>query len=176
MEYFDLVDEQGNPTGQKKLRSEVHRDGDWHKAINIWIMNPQKRILIQKRAATKDSYPNFWDVSCAGHINAGENALNTAIREAKEELGIDIKSQDLKYLFSVKEEHFLNEGKFIDREIREIYLYQTPEDNPELKLQKEEVAETKWITIPELQAMVGSPDLVPHEREYQILFEHFYAA
>lgn len=34
-EYFDVLDENGNLTGRKKLRSEVHRDGDWHKATRL---------------------------------------------------------------------------------------------------------------------------------------------
>lgn len=38
-EYFDALDENGNLTGVKKLRKEVHRDGDWHRTVHIWIIN-----------------------------------------------------------------------------------------------------------------------------------------
>ena len=44
-EYFDILDENGNKTGQTKLRSEVHRDGDWHKAVHIWIFNDKGEAL-----------------------------------------------------------------------------------------------------------------------------------
>lgn len=61
-EYFDLLDENGNKTGNIKLRSEVHRDGDWHKAVHIWIINDEGEILLQRRCATKESYPNMLDI------------------------------------------------------------------------------------------------------------------
>lgn len=54
-EYFDILDDNGNKTGKIKLRSEVHRDGDWHKAVHIWILNQSGDILLQRRSATKDS-------------------------------------------------------------------------------------------------------------------------
>ena len=56
-EYFDILDDNGNKTGKIKLRSEVHRDGDWHKAVHIWILNQSGDILLQRRSATKDSNP-----------------------------------------------------------------------------------------------------------------------
>ena len=173
MEYLDLVDESGKLIGSKKLRNEVHRDGDWHKAVNIWIINSKGEVLIQKRAATKESYPNFWDVSCAGHVDAGETPLQTTIREAQEELGLIVDPAKLKYLFSVNEEHFLNEGTFIDREIREIYLLKLDQPAEDFTLQKEEVAEVKWISLNQLEEMAknNAPDLVPHEKEYAKIFD-----
>ena len=80
-EYFDILDENGNKTGKIKLRTEVHRDGDWHKAIHIWIINDKGDILLQRRSADKDSNPNMLDISCAGHLTAGDDSLNGAIRE-----------------------------------------------------------------------------------------------
>lgn len=52
-EYFDALDEQGNKTGQTKLRSAVHRDGDWHQAVNIWIVSPSQEILLQRRSESR---------------------------------------------------------------------------------------------------------------------------
>ena len=69
MEYFDVLDENGNKTGETKLRSEVHRDGDWHRTVHIWVFNRQGEVLLQRRCATKDSYPNMLDISCAGHLS-----------------------------------------------------------------------------------------------------------
>ena len=48
MEYLDILDENGNLTGEKKLRTEVHRDGDWHKAVHVWILNSKNQLLLQK--------------------------------------------------------------------------------------------------------------------------------
>ena len=34
-EFFDILDENGNKMGKTKARTEVHRDGDWYKAVHI---------------------------------------------------------------------------------------------------------------------------------------------
>src|ERR1700674_3932279 len=82
MEYVDLLDSSGRPTGRRKPKSEVHRDGDWHGAAHVWILNTEGQILIQRRSPTKENWPNLWDVSVAGHVSAGEGPVETAIREA----------------------------------------------------------------------------------------------
>ena len=101
-EYFDILDENGNKTGKTKLRSEVHRDGDWHKAVHIWIINENGDILLQRRCATKDSNPNMLDISCAGHLTDGDESLTGAIRELKEELNLDINREDLQFIKTLK--------------------------------------------------------------------------
>jgi len=71
MEFFDVLDKNGNPTGQVKDRNDVHRDGDWHKAVHIWIINFKGELLIQKRSPNKDTGAGQWDISAAGHMPAG---------------------------------------------------------------------------------------------------------
>lgn len=60
LELFDVLDENGHKTGKTKERSQVHRDGDWHRAVNIWVINDHDEVLLQKRAAHKDSWPGYW--------------------------------------------------------------------------------------------------------------------
>ena len=48
-EYFDILDENGKKTGKTKLRKEVHKDGDWHKAVHVWIINDKNEILLQRK-------------------------------------------------------------------------------------------------------------------------------
>lgn len=172
MEYFDVLDSEGNKLGIKKSRSEVHRDGDWHKAVNVWIINSECQVLLQKRATAKESYPNYWDLSCAGHVDAGEEPIQTATRELKEELGVEANPQDLKHLCSVHEEHFLNNGSYIDREIREIYLLLLDRPTEDFQLQTAEVSLVKWLLLDEFEAMTKNmpADLVPHDKEYEIIF------
>ena len=100
-EYFKILDEKGNLTGEKKLRSEVHRDGDWHKAVHIWIINDKGEILLQRRCATKDSNPNMLDISCAGHLSSGDKSLDGALRELKEELNIEANADELHYIKTI---------------------------------------------------------------------------
>lgn len=94
-EYIDIVDGGGNLTGKKELKSLAHKNGDRHKTVHIWIINSKGELLIQRRSPTKENHPNLWDVSCAGHISAGETSLLALTREAKEELNVIVEENAL---------------------------------------------------------------------------------
>ncbi|MGV7468041.1 NUDIX domain-containing protein, partial [Mycobacterium kansasii] len=64
----------------------MHRDGDYHRAVHVWIYcESTNELLLQKRSDCKDSWPGQWDISSAGHISAGDSSLITARRELHEE-------------------------------------------------------------------------------------------
>ena len=86
MELIDIVRPDGMPAGVVKPREQVHRDGEWHRTVHVWVINGAGELLLQKRADEKASYPGMWDVSCAGHIRAGDTSLKTAVTELAEEL------------------------------------------------------------------------------------------
>lgn len=99
MEYLDIVDENGEPTGVIKERSKVHAEGDLHRTSHVWIVRDNDKggwdVLLQKRSQNKDSFPGCYDISSAGHIPAGDDYIESALRELKEELGIDAKPEEL---------------------------------------------------------------------------------
>lgn len=173
MEYLDILDKNGILTGKKKLRTEVHKDGDWHKAVHVWILNSKNQLLLQKRSANKDSYPNHWDISSAGHIPAGLDSLNSAIKEIKEELGIDIKKDELKYFFSTKIQIILNDGNFINNSFFDTYLLKKDLEIKNLKLRKEELSEVRWFDLNELEKEISNhnPNFAPHPDSYPKLFK-----
>jgi len=172
-EYFDILKEDGTSAGYSKIRAEVHRDGDWHRSIDIWIINSQKELLIQKRAMQKESYPGLWEVSCSGHVAAGETSLISATRELKEELNIEINPEDLKFLFEDKEINITNNGTFINKEFKEIYLLHLDWPAEKYTVQKEEVEKVKYISMEDLKkALEETPqDFVPHEKLYERFFQ-----
>src|SRR6476659_6125316 len=71
-------------------RSEVHGNNLRHRAVHILIFNQLGDMYLQQRSRWKDRHPLKWDSSAAGHVTAGENYDETARRELKEELGIDV--------------------------------------------------------------------------------------
>lgn len=92
LEGFDLVDEHGAPRGVVKPRGEVHRDGDWHRALHLWLLtraHGAPRVILQRRSREKDTHPGLVDVSVGGHLRAGEGLVET-LREADEELGVTV--------------------------------------------------------------------------------------
>ena len=91
MERFDICNESGLPTGKTIDRESAHREGILHRTAHVWIARQNAgiwQVLLQKRSMNKDSFPGLYDTSSAGHIPAGEEPLDSAIRELAEELGI----------------------------------------------------------------------------------------
>lgn len=102
MEYIDIFDENNNPIGKIKEKQQAHEDGNFHRTAHVWIINDKNELLLQKRSASKKSHPNCWDISGAGHIRAGESVTEGAIRELKEELGVETTEKDLNYIATIK--------------------------------------------------------------------------
>jgi isopentenyldiphosphate isomerase len=162
---IDVLDADGSSTGRTKPKPHIHRDGDLHRSVHVWIITPDDRILVQRRAAVKENNPGLWDVSCAGHISAGESAIDAAIREAEEELGIALESDELKHVATLRERSVLNGGTYIDNEIHEIFVVRREVDLSSLRLQPEEVDDVRLVTRVEFRLL----DLVPHEEEYALI-------
>jgi isopentenyl-diphosphate Delta-isomerase len=173
MEYVDVLDSSGHPVGSRKPKSEAHRDGDWHGAAHVWILNKERQILIQRRSPTKENYPNLWDVSVAGHISAGETPVEAALREAQEELGVVLVPAECRYLFTIAEQVALNNGSYLDNEYHHVFLVEKDLDVRDLKFSDGEVAEVKFVALEVLQTdlATGPGSFVPHQEEYQKLFE-----
>lgn len=173
-EYFDILDENGNKTGKTKLRSEVHRDGDWHKAVHIWIINNKGEILLQRRCATKDSHPNMLDISSAGHLSSGDNSIDGALRELKEELNIELKPEDLQFIKTLKRSSKDTET-FINNEFDDLYIVRADIKIEDMKYQEEEISEIMYVPYKQFKKMVNEHqhDLLRHDDEFKILFDLF---
>ncbi|MFD1292423.1 NUDIX domain-containing protein [Lutibacter holmesii] len=171
-EYIDILNEEGVPTGKTCLKSEAHKKGFYHASAHIWIFDKDKNVLIQKRAANKDTFPNLWDISVAGHISAGEQPLTSALREVEEEIGMVLLKEQLHFIGTSKKtvQHHAN---FIDNELHYIYVCEVTFNVNSLKIQKEEVAALKSIHLNNLIEKVTTKDFVPRtDNYYPFVFEH----
>ena len=154
-EYFDIVDNNGIPTGEIVSRDTAHKDGIQHRTAHVWIIKEKQGgydILLQKRSMEKDSFPGQYDTSSAGHIPAGNEPLDSALRELKEELGIDAAPEDLHYAgsFHVQYEEEFHGNMFRDNEIAKVYVYEKPVEIGRLSLQEGEVEEVRWFDLEEV--------------------------
>lgn len=122
-EPFDIMTSQGTPTGRSKPRWQVHRDGDWHRSIHVWICGIEDGVPfldVQRRGQEKDTWPRRLDATVAGHLRAGEG-IEAALREIEEEVGIQLTMQDLVHAgthVSVSDV----EDTWLDREFQEVLL------------------------------------------------------
>lgn len=171
-ELFDVLDENGNKTGRTKPRSAVHRDGDWHRAIDVIVINRRGEILLQRRAADKDSFPGMLDISCGGHLAAGEDSLTGALRELKEELGLEVSPEELTFLHTDKTS-IRPDPDFINNSFNDIYTLRINQELNELRAQPEEISELIYVTPDELRALFPKQgiELVPHSDMYGIAIE-----
>ena len=135
--------------------------GFYHKPVWIWIINDKHEILVQKRTNNKKIEPNKWDMSCAGHVIAWEKTINGAIREVYEELWIETKEENYKFIC----EYIIDEIFTI----AQIFLLKLNLEVNEFKLQKEEVAEIKWLTYDEFKKLFYSEDFVWSDDDYKEL-------
>lgn len=168
MELIDVLDEKRNNTGEILSRKEVHEKGLWHRTVHIWVVNSKGDILLQKRSHLKPTSPNMWTTSASGHLQAGDSSIDGALRELKEEIGIDAKPEELKYLFTVSEEVVKRED-ITDREHVDVYILHRDPIIENLKLQAEEVSDVKWFSLPEFEKMVNEHDktLVKHNEMHE---------
>ncbi|XP_042468282.1 nudix hydrolase 3 isoform X2 [Zingiber officinale] len=176
-EHLDVLTKTGEKTGVSKPRSLVHRDGDYHRAVHVWIYSEStQELLLQKRADCKASWPAKWDISSAGHISSGESSLLTARRELFEELGIDLPKDAFELLFVSRHECVLNNGSYINNEINDVYLVTTLSRIPmeAFTLQESEVSSVKYMFWNDYKHILeeGDDQYVPYDTtgQYSQLF------
>lgn len=100
-EIFDVVDENDVPVATA-TRAEVHAKNLIHRAVHVFVLNRSGDLYLQKRSRLKDMNPSVWDSSVSGHLDAGEDYLQAAIRELEEEIGITANAEDLEHIAAVK--------------------------------------------------------------------------
>ena len=154
MEYLDIVDEYGEPTGKVAERSVVHLEGLPHRTSHVWLVRNREQgveILLQRRSLEKDCFPGDYDISSAGHIPAGQGYPDSALRELREELGVEAGEEDLVFCgdFHIKNESIFHGEPFRDDVYSRVF-YMWKDLEPEaFTIQKSEISEVRWIGLDE---------------------------
>ena len=159
-EYLDVVDQNGQPTGETVERAAAHREGVPHRTAHLWLLrrkNGRIQVLLQKRALTK-SFPGCYDISSAGHIPAGQDYLPSAVRELKEELGLEAKEADLVSCgdMTIFWDDVFFGTPYHDRQYTRVFLLWADVEEKGLVLQEEEVAGVRWMDLEECLAAVAA--------------------
>lgn len=168
-ELVDILDAEGNFTGQTAMKSKAHESGLFHPTVHIWFYTKNAQILLQQRGKEKDTYPLLWDVSVAGHIGAGEDVITAGIREVSEEIGLDITKNELQKIgvFKSVQKH---QNELIDCEFHHTYLCELKTPLSNLKKQDSEVNDLKLISLirfsEETWGMANLAKYVPHDSAY----------
>ena len=144
-EWFDVVDEQDRVVGAAPRR-EVHARGLLHRAVHALVCDGAGRVLLQKRSATKDTFPNRWAASASGHVDRGEDYDTAMVRELGEEIGVHVDAVPPRVCR-------IEACEATGREF--VWVYRCRYDGP-VTAQPEEVSELGWFTPAEVEAWVAA--------------------
>lgn len=149
MELWDLYTENRTPTGKTHVRGEKVPAGCYHLVVHVWIRNTKGEYLISQRAANRPTFPFMWEC-VGGSVVAGENSLDGAIREVKEEVGLDLDSSSGKLVRS-----FLRTDSLLD-----VWCFPYDGDVPLENATTDEVAQVKWMAPAQVRGLLESHKLV----------------
>jgi isopentenyldiphosphate isomerase len=160
-EPFDLYDDDGAPLGRTKPRALVHRDGDWHASVHLWLAlgapGGACSVVLQRRGRHKDTWPLYLDASATGHLAVGETR-DDALREAREELGVELSPRDVSWLGVRRSVHVT--GELCDRELQHVGLTLRAAELDELAPLEAELDELLAVPLAGLEALFeGRPAL-----------------
>lgn len=159
-ELLDIYDDSLTHIGVKP-RNQVHRDGDWHRTFQCWVIiqyQGKPSIVLQKRGADKTAFPNFYDISAAGHYTAGEDVID-GLREIEEELGITVTVDELIPLG--RRISIATYSGNIDREISDVFFVNYDGAIESFEYDPEEVAGLAVMSIEKgLELFSGMVDAV----------------
>ena len=153
-EVWDILDEKGNKTG-RIMNKGIVPEGFYHQGADVWIINSQNKILIQKRSPQKRNSPNVWAMT-GGSVIRGETSLETIERETKEELGISLNMKDIRLVKQYK-----TGTVWLDT-----YLIKQDIDLKDIVMQEEEVCEVKWATYKEIEELFAHNQFMENRWEY----------
>lgn len=159
MDLVEILNKQNEYTGEIKKRNEL-ADSEYRNLIHLWIIDDEGKILIQKRASAKKHYPNKWSIT-SGCVNSKESFVETCIREAKEELNVDIDVENLEYYMSFKKKPT----------VAQIFVLRQNVDLDKVIVQKEEVSEVKLVTKEELINMINNNECANTINYMNVLFD-----
>ncbi len=152
MEWMDIYDLRGNLTGKIAKRGMILPKDTFFLCTHVILENMDGMFLIQKRSVFKSTRPGEWDIT-AGAVDAGETSLDGAIRETREEVGLDLPRQKMQFLF-----RDCRKSCFHD-----VWYVRIPFSLQDCTMQESEVAELKLVTAKELSELVKK---MPHRSEH----------
>ena len=162
MEIWDLYDENRNLTKESCIRGDKIPDNYYHLVVHVWIRNDKGEYLVSQRAATRPTYPLFWEC-VGGSVVKGEDSLQGAIREVKEEVGIDLSGKQGKLIFTKMRKDF--------HDLMDVWLFKYDGEVDLKKATTDEVKEVRWMKKEEIKALFDSHQLVP-TLEYFLSLEY----
>ena len=144
-------------------RGEPMKDGDYHLVVHICIFSSDGKMLIQQRQPFKDGWSNLWDITVGGSSVAGDTSIDAAVREVREEVGIQLSPAELRKTMTIDFGHGFDDFYTVTKDV----------DISSLKLQYEEVQQVKWADADEIKSMIDEEIFIPYNKSFIDVLFHF---
>lgn len=159
IELWDLFDADRLPTGRTGVRQDGLVDGQLHVVVHVCLFNGAGQMLIQKRTLNKKDWPGLWDFTVGGSVHAGENSRQGAMREVREELGIELDLNGSRPSFTFNFEYGFDDFYLLHREV----------DLMQLAVPNKEVDQVRWADLDEVLHLVRTGQFLNY-RESAVRF------
>ena len=161
-EIWDIYDIHKNKKNKFHKRGVPLDKGDYHIVIHSWVVNSNDEVILTKRHSSKKICPNMWECT-EGSIVAGESSVEGAVRELKEEIGLNFKIADAKFFAS-----FVLD---FSNTIIDSYFFKRDVDINDLVLQENEVSEAIIVNEKVYREMCKNGDIVESLRYFYDLYK-----
>lgn len=151
MEKWDLYTKYREKTGREHVRGEKIPEGFYHLVVHIWIRNCKGEYLISQRSASRVTSPLMWEC-VGGSVFMGESSIDGALREVKEEVGLDLEPETGKILFTKIRSTF--------NDIVDVWLFEYDGDLHLDDATTDEVSDCRWMTVSEIRKLYEDNKLV----------------
>jgi len=145
-EIVDEVDVEDRVIGRRAL-SECLAKGILHRAVAVYVWNSKNHVFLQRRSLSDDWFPGYWTSSCTGHVKSGEDSIQAAIREIREELGVTLEEPRFVLKFVVPPVHYSDLTEYEMMHVFEAFCR-----DRNLKPNPSEVAEGRFLSIEQFKA------------------------
>jgi len=148
LEVCDVVDKFGNRTGRIVIRKTKLSPEEFYLVVHVWIKDENNNYLIQQRTLDLDSDPGVW-AATVGYVMSGEESIDGVIREAAEELGLQLLPNQLKQI----DRHAL------DNRVEDVWMAEVSRNSIGRLVPGNEVADCKWVSRAELEHLVNQGEI-----------------
>ena len=162
VEYWDLYNKERKKIDRIHTRGEPLEQGTYHIVVNVWIVNSKNEVLITQRHPQKKLWGGLWECSASGAVIAGEDSLQGALRETKEEIGIDL----------FPSEAILIETIFRKDDIRDTFLFKKDIRLDDLIFHPDEVINAKWVSKVEYDDLCNKELMAPPVKNFWELLKN----
>jgi 8-oxo-dGTP pyrophosphatase MutT (NUDIX family) len=159
-EKVDILDENGNPTGDLMTHTGTNLSGEWHAGVHVALYTPDRRVLLQQRSKAIMFYPGQWELGVGGVVGAGESIYDAALREVEEEAGV--LAHNLQPVTRWKYNHHVpSAGMHIKMFL---YAFTAEIDPAHFNLQKNEVQDVRLLPMSVVHDVLFKHKGLPHVR------------